>query len=137
MKYWLVKSEPESYAWSQLVADSKTDWTGVRNYTARNNLRAMAVGDRVLYYHSVTDKAVVGIAEVTQEAFPDATATPEDRADWSAVTLRAVEPLAKPVGLATLRADPAFEDFALLRQGRLSVVPVTAREYRRILALAK
>ncbi len=137
MKHWLVKQEPDSYPWSQLVADGATDWTGVRNYGARNNLRAMAVGDRVLYYHSVTGKEVVGVAEVARAAFPDPTVTKEDGDDWSAVTLRPVEALAKPVALAAMRADPVFEGFALLKQSRLSVVPVSAREFRRVLALGK
>ncbi len=137
MNYWLVKSEPEAYSWSRLVKDGQTDWTGVRSYAARNNLRAMAVGDRVLYYHSVTGKEVVGIAEVSRAAFPDPTVTKEDGDDWSAVTLRAVEALARPVGLAVIKADAAFEKFMLIKQSRLSVVPVAAKEFRRILVLAK
>ena len=135
-RYWLVKQEPETYPWSRFVADGQTDWTGVRSYPARLNLRAMQVGDTVLYYHSVTDKEIVGVAEVSRPAFPDPTATGEV-VDWSAVTLRAVRTLDRPVSLATLRADPAFANFALIKQGRLSVLPVSEAEFRRILELSE
>ena len=133
MQHWLVKQEPATYAWKQFVADGRTDWTGVRNYQARNFLREMAVGDTLLYYHSVEEKSVVGVASVSREAFPDPTA---DEGDWSAVELRPVRRLAHPVTLATLRSDPKLATLAFLRQSRLSVSPVTRAEYQRILRLA-
>lgn len=135
--YWLVKQEPETYPWSQFVADGQTDWTGVRSYPARLHLRAMQVGDSVLYYHSVTSKEIVGLAEVVRTAFPDSTATEQEGKDWSAVSLRPVRTLAKPVSLATLRTDPAFVNLALIKQSRLSVLPVTEVEFRRILELSE
>lgn len=131
-QYWLVKSEPEAYAWSDLVRDRHTDWTGVRNYAARLNLNAMKVGDPVLFYESVTTKAVVGIAEVTKTAFPDTTA---DEPGWVAVELKAVAPLAQPVTLEQIKADSALAGIALVRQGRLSVSPLTAAAYKRIVKL--
>jgi predicted RNA-binding protein with PUA-like domain len=131
-QYWLVKSEPESYAWTDLVRDRRTTWSGVRSYPARLNLQAMKTGDRVLFYESVTTKAVVGVAEITKPAFPDDTA---DEPGWVAVELKAVEPLAKQVTLAEIKADPSLADIALLRQGRLSVVPLSATEFKRIVQL--
>lgn len=125
-QYWLVKSEPEAYAWTDLVRDKKTDWTGVRNYQARINLNTMRKGDRVLFYESMTTKAVVGLAEVTKTAFPDTTA---DEPGWVAVELKAVAPLAQPVTLAQIKAEPALANILLLRQGRLSVVPLKAGEF--------
>lgn len=130
---WLVKQEPEAYAWSALVADGRTAWTGVRNFQARNNLRAMKAGDLVLYYHSVTDKEVVGIARVAREAYPDPTAT---EGDWSCVDLAPVKTLNQPVSLDQLKADPATKGMALIRQSRLSVTPLTDAECARILELA-
>jgi predicted RNA-binding protein with PUA-like domain len=132
-QYWLVKSEPESYAWTDLVRDGRTAWTGVRNFAARNNLSAMKRGDRVFFYESVTTKAVVGIAEVTKTAFPDTTA---DEAGWVAVELKAVEPLKRPVSLAEIKAESSLSNMGLVRRGRLSVSPVTAEEYEKILELA-
>ena len=131
-QYWMVKSEPEAYAWSDLVRDKRTAWTGVRNYQARIHLNAMKPGDRVLFYESVTTKAVVGIAEVTKAAFPDKTA---EEPGWVAVELKAIEPLAKPVTLAEIKAKPALSKLALLRQSRLSVMPLTATDYKLILKL--
>lgn len=128
-QYWLVKSEPEAYAWSDLVRDKRTDWTGVRNYQARINLNAMKRGDRVLFYESVSTKAVLGIAEVTKTAFPDTTA---DEEGWVAVEIKAVAPFARPVTLAEIKAKPALAKMALLRQSRLSVTPLTAREYETV-----
>ncbi|MFV0416798.1 MAG: EVE domain-containing protein [Chthoniobacterales bacterium] len=133
-QYWLVKQEPASYSWDTFVKDGKTDWTGVRNYQARNNLRTMQQGDSVLYYHSVTGKAVVGEAEVTKEAFPDPTA---QGGDWSCVELTPVAPLTHPVELAAIRQDPALSEIALIRHSRLSVMPLTAKEYKHIVALGK
>ena len=131
---WLVKSEPESYSWADLVRDKHTAWTGVRNFAARNHLKAMRRGDRVLFYESGGPKAVVGIAEVTRPAFPDETA---DEPGWVAVELKAVAPLARPVTLEQIKAEPALAQMALVRIGRLSVQPVTAAEFERILKLEK
>jgi predicted RNA-binding protein with PUA-like domain len=131
-QYWLVKSEPEAYAWSDLVRDGRTAWTGVRNYTARNNLRAMQRGDQVLFYESVSTKAVVGIAEISKTAFADPTA---DDPAWLAVELKAGKPLALPVTLEQIKAEPALAKMALLRLGRLSVSPVTKAEFERIAKL--
>ena len=133
MKHWLVKQEPEAYPWSQLAVDGYTTWTGVRNFQARNFLREMAVGDTVLYYHSVTEKCVVGIATVSREAFPDPTT---DEGDWSAVELRPARPLTNPVSLARIKAEPQLSKLPLLRQSRLSVLPVTHEEFECILRLA-
>ena len=132
MNYWLVKQEPEKYAWAQFVKDRETYWDGVRNYQARNNLRAMAKGDLVLYYHSVSEKAVVGVAQVTQEAYADPTAK---EGDWSVVDLKPVKALKTPVTLEVIKGDSALGDILLVRQSRLSVMPVTAREFKRVLKL--
>ncbi len=129
---WLVKSEPESYAWADLVRDGRTAWTGVRNYAARLHLNAMRPGDQVLFYESVTTKAVLGVAEVTRSAFPDPTA---DEPGWVAVELKAGPALRRPVTLAQIKAEPALAGIALLRQSRLSVMPLGANEFARILAL--
>lgn len=131
-QYWLVKSEPEAYAWADLVRDRRTAWTGVRNYQARIHLNAMRPGDRVFFYESVTTKAVVGIAEVTKAAFPDTTA---DEPGWVAVELKCVQPLAQPVTLAAIKATPALADIALLRQSRLSVMPLKRAAFETILKL--
>ena len=131
-QYWLVKSEPESYAWTDLVRDGQTAWTGVRNYAARLHLRAMQKGDRVLFYESMTTKAFVGLAAVTKIAFPDPTA---DEEGWVAVGLKADAPLAHPVTLAQIKAEPALAKMELIRQSRLSVAPVTKTEFDRILKL--
>lgn len=130
--YWLVKSEPEAYAWSDLVRDRRADWTGVRNYAARIHLNGMQRGDRVMFYESVTTKAVVGLAEVTKTSFPDQTA---DEPGWVAVELKAVEPLAKPVTLAQIKAEPSLKNILLLRQSRLSVLPLTRAEFERIVKM--
>ena len=131
-QYWLVKSEPEAYAWADLVRDGRTAWTGVRNYQARIHLNAMRPGDRVLFYESVTTKAVLGAATVTQAAFPDATA---EEPGWVAVELAAGAALPRPVTLAQIKADPALAKIALLRQSRLSVMPLTRGEFTRIAKL--
>jgi predicted RNA-binding protein with PUA-like domain len=132
--YWLVKQEPESYSWDTFVKDRGTDWTGVRNFAARNNLRSMKRGDLVFYYHSVSGKQVVGLAKVTREAFPDPTAT---EGDWSSVTLSPVKALAKPVTLEQVKSDRLLKNLALVRQGRLSVMPIGEREFQRLLELAE
>jgi predicted RNA-binding protein with PUA-like domain len=134
MSYWLVKSEPEAYAWSQLVKDGVTAWTGVRNFAARNHLRAMKSGDRVFFYHSGEEKSVVGLARVVKEAYPDPTAT---EGDWSCVDLAPEKALAKPVTLAAIKADKILKEMVLVRQSRLSVSPVTSEQFERLLQLAK
>lgn len=132
-QHWLVKQEPDDYAWDRLVADGTTAWTGIRNFQARNHLRAMKVGDDVLYYHTGDEKQVVGLARVERAAYPDPTAS---EGDWSCVDLAPVKPLPRPVPLGELKQDEIFRDFALLRQPRLSVMPVTEAQFRRIIALA-
>ena len=134
MQYWLVKQEPESYSWTMFVKDGKTAWTGVRNFQARNNLRAMKRDDQVLYYHSVTGKQVVGLARVAREAYPDPTAK---EGDWSSVDLAPVKPLESPVDLETIKSDKALADMPLVTHSRLSVQPVTKSQFQRILKLAK
>ena len=133
-KYWLVKQEPGAYPFSQLVADRTTYWDGVRNYQARNNLMEMKKGDQVLYYHSVADKAVVGVASVAREHYQDPT-TDDDR--WVVVDLKAVKALASPVSLEQVKADAKLADMSLVRQSRLSVMPVTAAQFKRVLQLGK
>lgn len=133
-QHWLVKQEPEDYSWSDFVRDGRTDWTGVRNFQARNNLRAMKVGDAVLFYASVSTKAVLGLARVSRTAFPDPTAEPGE-GDWSAVELTVGGALPNPVGLAMVKAEPALAEIALLRQSRLSVLPLKPAEYARIVEL--
>jgi predicted RNA-binding protein with PUA-like domain len=132
--YWLVKQEPEDYGWEQFVAEGKTAWTGVRNFQARNHLRAMKRGELVLYYHSGASKEIVGLARVQREAYPDPTAA---EGDWSAVDLVPVKSLRKPVPLAAIKGDPALSNLPLLRQSRLSVMPVAEAEFRRLLELAE
>jgi predicted RNA-binding protein with PUA-like domain len=134
VKYWLAKSEPKKYSWDDFVSEGRDYWDGVRNYQARNNLSAMKIGDRVLFYHSVTGKEVVGIAEVVREAYQDPT-TDDER--WVAVDMVPVEKLARPVTLADIKAEPALAEVALVKQSRLSVVPLLASEYRKILSLVK
>jgi predicted RNA-binding protein with PUA-like domain len=133
-KYWLVKTEPSSYSWTNLAAEGRTSWTGVRNFTARNNLREMQVGDEVLFYHSVTDKAVVGIAEVARTAYPDSTAK---EGDWSAVDLVPMKPLKRPVPLDEIKGNARLKEMVLLRLSRLSVQPVSAAEFQEIVRMAK
>ena len=132
MQYWLVKQEPEAYSWSMLLKERRTAWTGVRNFQARNNLRSMKKGNFVLFYHSVTEKQVVGITRVATEAYPDPTAT---EGDWSCVDLIPVKPLLQPIGLEAMKADMVLRDMSLLKQTRLSVVPVTERQFLRLLKL--
>ncbi len=131
--HWLVKSEPSAYAWEDLVKDGKTAWTGVRNFQARNNLRAMKKGDLVLFYQSVSAPSVRGITQVVKEAYQDGTA---HEGDWSCVDLKSVRNLPTPVTLAEIKADPKLAEMALIKQSRLSVMPVTREEYKRILELA-
>jgi predicted RNA-binding protein with PUA-like domain len=133
--YWLVKSEPEAFSWDQQVAHGVEPWTGVRNHSARLNLRAMKRGDRAFFYHSNTGREIVGVVEVAREAYPDPTVEPGERGDWVCVDMRAVGKMPRPVTLAQMKADPALEGMALLRQSRLSVAPVTEAEWRHISAL--
>ncbi len=131
-KYWLVKSEPAKYSWDHLVGDGSTYWDGVRNPQARNNLQKMGVDDLVLYYHSQDGKEVVGVSRVTRTAYPDPT-TEDER--WVVVDLAPVCPLARPVTLAQIKADPALAEMPLIRHSRLSVMPVRAPDFRRVLKL--
>jgi predicted RNA-binding protein with PUA-like domain len=130
--FWLVKQEPSSYSWSDFVAEGQTSWTGVRNYSARNNLRRMQKGDEVLFYHSGDDKAVVGIATVIRTAYPDSTAR---EGDWSAVDLAPVKPLHRPVTLGEIKSHPSLKGITLVRQSRLSVMPLAESEFREIVKM--
>jgi predicted RNA-binding protein with PUA-like domain len=133
MAYWLVKSEPNTYSYDQLVKDGSTVWDGVRNYAARNHLRAMKKNDEVLYYHSMEGLEIVGIAKVSKEAFAD----PTSKDDWSAVELKPVKKLKNPVPLAEVKKHAQLKNMALVRLGRLSVQPVTEEEWKIIMDLAK
>ncbi len=129
---WLVKQEPETYSWDDFVRDGRTDWTGVRNFQARNNLRQMKAGDRVLFYHSGTGKCVVGIAEVAKAAYPDPTA---DDPQWVAVDLKPVNPLNEAVPLASIRYHAQLANMPLIRQSQLSVMPLTKDEFATIVGM--
>jgi predicted RNA-binding protein with PUA-like domain len=129
-----MKSEPFKYAWDELVKDGKTYWDGVRNYEARNNMSAMKKGDLAFYYHSNKGKEIVGIAEIVGEAYPDPT-TDDDR--WVVVDIAPVVAFEEPVSLATIKADPELSEIALVRRGRLSVVPITPEEFRHVAKLGK
>ena len=134
MNHWLVKSEPSVYSWDDLLADKRTDWSGVRNFQASNNLKAMRKGDRAFFYHSGAGPAIVGIAEVMREYYPD----PSDKAGrFGMVDLAPVMAMKKPVSLAEIKAEPRLAGFALVRQGRLSVVPVSAAEWKLICAMGQ
>jgi predicted RNA-binding protein with PUA-like domain len=128
--YWLMKSEPETYSWADLVRDGGTEWDGVRNNAARLHLKAMNVGDEAFFYHSMSDKAVVGIMRIAREAQPD----PKD-ADWVSVRVEPVRPI-PPVTLAAIKAEPSLAKMELIRQSRLSVAPVRPEEWRKVLQLA-
>ena len=131
-QHWMVKQEPTAYSWEQFAADGNAAWTGVRNFQARNNLRAMKKGDPVLFYHSVVGKEVVGIAKVAREAYPDPTA---DEPGWDCVDLAPVKALKHPVTLAAIKAATALKNVPLLKQSRLSVMPLTTAEYGAIMKL--
>lgn len=131
-QYWLVKQEPEAYSWEDLVRDGSTDWTGIRNFQARNHLRTMKAGDLVFFYHSVSEKQVVGLARVRKEFYPDPTAK---EGDWSCVDLEPVTGAEKPLSLASIKEDEILREMALVRQSRLSVMPVTAVQARRVAKL--
>ncbi len=132
MAYWLMKSEPASYGWDDLVRDGGTEWDGVRNNAARLHLRAMKAGDEAFLYHSMSDKAVVGIMRIAGEPHPDA----KDE-DWVAVPVEPVRPLERPVTLAEIKAEPSLKDMELIRQSRLSVAPVRAEEWEKVLEMAR
>jgi predicted RNA-binding protein with PUA-like domain len=131
--FWLVKQEPSSYSWSDFVADGETSWTGVRNFSARNNLRKMKKGDEVLFYHSGDERAVVGIAKVTRAAYADQTAK---EGDWSAVDIAAVRALRRPVTLREIKDNPRLKRIPLVRQARLSVMPLAESEFQEIVNMA-
>ena len=132
MAHWLMKSEPESYSWDDLVRDGGTEWDGVRNNAARLHLKAMKPGDEAFFYHSMSDRAVVGIMRVTRAARPD----PRDP-DWVSVRVEPVRPLARSVTLAAIKAEPALAKMELIRQSRLSVAPVRDAEWSKVLEMAK
>lgn len=132
MNYWMVKTEPSSYSWEDFVKKGEDVWDGVRNYQARNFLKEMHLGDPVLFYHSGKDKAVVGVGEVSEEAFPD----PKDEA-WVAVRLKAKNALKRPVSLEVIKAEERLSEMLMLRQSRLSVMAVTKEEFNLILTLGK
>ena len=131
MAYWLMKSEPESYSWAELERDGGTEWDGVRNNAARLHLKAMKRGDQAFFYHSMSDKAVVGIMRVTRQARPD----PKD-ANWVSVRVEPVKPLPRPVTLAEIKAEPRLAKMELIRQSRLSVAPVRNEEWQAVLEMA-
>jgi predicted RNA-binding protein with PUA-like domain len=130
--YWLVKSEPDAFSWDQQVANGVEPWTGVRNHSAKNNLKAMKLGDLAFFYHSNIGKEIVGIVRVAREAYPDPSA---ESGDWVCVDMQAVGPVPKPVPLATIKADPRFSDLALVRLSRLSVAPVSAEHWELLCAI--
>lgn len=132
MNYWLVKSEPADYSWRNLVKESRAVWNGVRNYQARNNLRNMKRGDLVLFYHSNEGKEVVGIAKVVRESYPDPTT---DDARWAVIDLSPFKPLRNPVKLSRIKLEKELQNMALVKHSRLSVMPVTAPEFERILEM--
>jgi predicted RNA-binding protein with PUA-like domain len=131
--YWLVKQEPDAYSWEKFVKEARTAWTGVRNFQARNNLRAMKKGDLALFYHSVSEKQIVGVARVEKEFYADPTAS---EGDWSVVDLVPVKALKQPVTLEVIKADKLLRQMPLVKQSRLSVVPVTEAQFQRVLALS-
>ena len=129
MAYWLIKSEPSAYSWDQLVKDKKTSWTGVRNFQAQINLKAMKAGDRAFFYHSGEGKEIVGIAEIIKEAYPD----PTDKSEkFVCVDIKADKPLKTPVTMAAIKAQTKLKDMALVKYSRLSVQPVTADEWKMV-----
>lgn len=134
MNYWLIKSEPDAYSWEQLMKDKNTSWTGVRNYAARNNLRAMKKGDLAFFYHSNEGTHIVGIAKLVKEAYPDATAK---EGDWSTVDFAPLKPMKKPVTLAEIKKEPTLKTMELVRISRLSVSKVSAKEFEKILQMGE
>ena len=133
MKYWLVKTEPDVYSWDQFTKDKKTFWDGVRNYEARNNMQAMEEGDTVIFYHTGNEKQAVGLATVAKEAYPDPT-TDDDR--WVCVDLKPLKPLTNPVTLAQVKDTASLKEMGLVKKGRISVIPVTKKEFDAIMKMA-
>jgi predicted RNA-binding protein with PUA-like domain len=131
MRYWLLRSEPDAYGWDRLVRDGATEWDGVRNYTARNFLKEMQPGDRAIFYHSNTEKAAVGIMEITRAWRPDG-----DKGEWASIAVKPVEKLPRPVTLAEMKAEPRLAKLEMLRQSRLSVTPVRDEEWAAIMEMA-
>ncbi|WBY06285.1 EVE domain-containing protein [Sphingomonas sp. 7/4-4] len=132
MAYWLLRSEPDAYSWDDLVRDGATEWNGVRNYTARNFLKDMQPGDRAFFYHSNTEKAVVGVMEITRAWQPDG-----DDGKWASVAVKPVEKLKKPVPLPDIKTEPRLKELEMLRQSRLSVTPVRDREWKALLEMGE
>lgn len=132
-RYWLMKSEPDAYGWDDLVAEGEGTWDGVRNYRARNNLAAMAVGDRAFFYHSNIGKEIVGIVEISEAGLADPT---DESGKWAAVRVRPVEKLKRPITLAEIKADPELQETELIRLSRLSVAEIQVEEWTRIIELA-
>jgi predicted RNA-binding protein with PUA-like domain len=126
MRYWLVKSEPDAFSWDQQVANGVEPWTGVRNHTAKLNLKAMRLGDLAFFYHSNVGKEIVGVVEVVREAYPDPSA---EKGDWVSVDMKAVAPIPKPVSLTTIKAEPKLEGIPLIRQSRLSVMEISPEHW--------
>ncbi len=129
MRYWLVKSEPDAFSWAQQVANGVEPWTGVRNHTAKLNLKAMKQGDLAFFYHSNVGKEIVGVVEVAREAYPDPTA---EKGDWVSVDMKAVSPVPKPVSLIAIKAEPTLEGIPLIRQSRLSVMELSQDHWKQI-----
>lgn len=134
MNYWLVKSDPDTYSWSDMEKEISTPWDGVRNYQARNNLKLMKIGDMVMFYHSQKDKCIIGLTKVTKEYFQDPT-TKDDR--WCAVQLDVIEKLNYPVELSKIKANKNLQNIALIKQSRLSVMPLKKLEFSRLLEISK
>jgi predicted RNA-binding protein with PUA-like domain len=134
MANWLMKSEPGNWSWDDQVKDGVAEWDGVRNYQAANNMKAMRIGDKVFFYHSVKEKQVVGIVEVVQEYYPDPT---DASGRFGMVDVKALRPFARPVSLAEIKAEPRLQELALIRQSRLSVMPVRNEEWRQICAMGE
>ena len=133
-QFWLVKSEPEAFSWDQQVENGVEPWTGARNHGAKLNLKAMKLGDRAFFYHSNTGKEIVGVVEVVREAYPDPTA---EKGDWVSVDMKAVAPMPQPVTLAAIKADPSLAELALVRQSRLSVMPVSPAHWQQLCEMGK
>jgi predicted RNA-binding protein with PUA-like domain len=133
-KYWLLKTEPEQYSWDRLTKEKKGMWDGVRNFSARNHMRAMKLGDHAFFYHTGKEKSVVGIVEVCREHYPDPTA---EKGDFSAIDVKPIQKLTQPVSLATIKAEPKLAEMVLVKRVRLSVQPVTAAEFEKVLSLGK
>jgi predicted RNA-binding protein with PUA-like domain len=134
MNHWIVKSEPESYSWSNLLKEGRAAWTGIRNFQARNNLRSMKKGDQVLFFHSDSEKQIVGLTRVAREAYPDPTA---QEGDWVCVDLIPAKTLTRPVTLAAIKTDAAVKDIPMVKNSRLSVTPLTKLQFDRLMAMAE